>query len=228
MSTLLRTSAIAAAAMLTISVYAQPRANTWYGKADMGGAIVQDTELREFFGPVPGNNEVKFDPGVRFGLAGGYNFTEWFALEGEFGMSWNGVDKMGDANPVDATLISVPFMMNARFQLPNPTRIRPYIGAGVGGSSSVLDMDHLEYQANGEDWEVWGSASDVTFAWQAFAGVQFEVNEQLNIGIEYHYIWTDAPEFDIDWGWYHNVYRDYLSMDDIETHTLSLVVSYTF
>jgi opacity protein-like surface antigen len=221
---LLRASAIVAAAMLTVSGYAQPRANTWYGKADLGGAIVQDTKVKDLFGPVAGDNEVKFDPGVRFGLGAGYNFTEWFALEGELGMSWNDVDKLGDANPVDAMLISVPFMVNARFQLPNPTRIRPYIGAGVGGSSSVLDMDRLDYG----NVRVYGSASDVTFAWQGFAGVQFEVNENLNIGLEYHYIWTDSPQFDIDWGWYWNAPRDYLTLDDIETHTLSVVVSYTF
>src|SRR5205807_6447818 len=57
----------------------------WYLKADLGGNVTLDTNLKEFFGEVTPGSKVKFDPGVRVGFAGGYSLTDWFAAEGEIG-----------------------------------------------------------------------------------------------------------------------------------------------
>src|ERR1051326_8099623 len=75
-------AAVCAAALLQpLSTFSQIPG--LYFRADGGGNITRDTELKEFFGPVTQGSKVKFDPGPRFGFAGGYFFTDWFALEGE-------------------------------------------------------------------------------------------------------------------------------------------------
>jgi opacity protein-like surface antigen len=190
----------------------------------LGGSLVNDTELEELFGPVSGDNEVQFDPGLRLGFAGGYNLTDWFAAEFELGMTYNNVDKLGEASSFDAMYINVPYMVNVKLQLPNPSRLRPYVGAGVGGASSIMDIEHLYYG----DAYITGSASDVTFAWQGFAGVELDLNENMSIGVEYRYVWTAGPEFDIDWGYYYSIETDLMAFDDIQTHSVSLLFNYRF
>src|ERR1700730_18548603 len=68
-------------ALLTAALPAWGQATKFDVKADVGGNITQDTNLREFFGPVAPGTKVKFDPGFRAGLGGGYNVTDWFAGE---------------------------------------------------------------------------------------------------------------------------------------------------
>jgi opacity protein-like surface antigen len=224
MKALLRPAILLFAVILAFHAHAQPRANTWYGKADAGGSWIKNTELKEVFGPVVPNAEVEFNPGVRFGLGAGYNVTEWFAAEAEIGMNWNEIDSMTGATRLDAMFINVPFLVNAKLQLPNATRFRPYVGAGIGGASSVLDIDELEYGPA----RIWGSASDVTFAWQGFAGVQYDFNDRFSLGVEYRYLWSDSPSFDIDWGWYWNISGRSTQFGDIETHSVSLTFQYQF
>lgn len=203
---------------------AQVLPNTWYGKADLGGSWVGDTELHEVFGPVVPGAEVSFDPGVRFGLGFGYNVTEWFAAEAELGMIWNEIDEMTGASYVDARLLNVPFLVNAKLQWPNASVVRPYVGAGAGGASSVLDIDDLHY---GNAF-FWGSASDVTFAWQGFAGVQFELGQNMSLGVEYRYLWSESPSFDADWGFFAPLRSRQTRFGDIETHSISLAFNYQF
>src|SRR5689334_11541963 len=98
-----------------------------YVKGDLGGNITQDTDLKEFFGPVTPGSKVKFDPGVRFGVAAGYWITDWFAAEGETGIMANNIKSITEASRADATFSNVPFLANLRIQVPN-ARFSPYIG----------------------------------------------------------------------------------------------------
>src|SRR5262245_15578792 len=92
----------------------------FYVKADAGGNITQDADLKEFFGPVFPDSKVKFNAGPRFAVGGGYQFTSWFALEGEVGFLDNKVDSITGASEVhDTWFINVPFLANAKFQWPN-------------------------------------------------------------------------------------------------------------
>lgn len=213
-----------ALSLTATTVQAQTLANTWYGKVDAGVSIVGDTQLKELFGPVIGDNSVEFDPGARFGVTAGYNFCEWFAAEGEIGMMWNEVSKMGNATRMDAMFYNAPFMVNAKFQLPNPSRVRPYVGAGVGGAGATMDINHLTYG----DTRISGTASDFVFAWQGFGGVLFELNENMSVGVEYRYVRSQGPDFDIDWGWFSNIETERMSFGDIETHAISLLFNYNF
>jgi len=44
---------------------------------------------------------------------------------------------------VDAALYQVPFMANAVITVPTRTPLTPYGGFGLGGTSSIIDADHI-------------------------------------------------------------------------------------
>ena len=188
----------------------------FYAKVDVGGGVTMDTELESFFGPVSSGSEVKFDPGLRLGMAAGYQFTDWFALEAEIGGMYTKIDEMTGATHLDAWFSSIPFLVNARFQYRNASPITPYIGAGVGGAASIIDMDYIELDGVGTS----GWSSDTVFAWQAFAGLQYNLNEQMSLAIEYHFVWTDAPSWESDYSY--GAHNDSISFGQIESHSLSL------
>lgn len=192
-----------------------------YVKGDLGGNITQDTDLKEFFGPVTPGSKVKFDPGVRFGVAAGYWITDWFAAEGETGIMANNIKSITEASRADATFSNVPFLANLRIQVPN-ARFSPYIGAGAGGSASVLDTDRITINGTTMD----GSDSDTVFAYQGFAGVKYQINEQMWAGIEYRYFATDRPEWQADFAF--GTESDKVRFGGARTHSLSLTFSYSF
>src|SRR4051812_10556000 len=76
----------------------------FYFRADLGGTLTGDTELKEFFGPVSSGSKVKFDPGARAGFAAGFQLTEWFAPEIETGVMANSIDSITEASRADAVL----------------------------------------------------------------------------------------------------------------------------
>ncbi len=201
-----------------------------YMRVDAGGTLVQDTDLREFFGPVIPGSKVTFDPGFRLGLDFGYNFNEWAALEGEVGMLYNDISKIGGAYHSDASLLNMPLLLNLRFQWPNRSRLKPFIGVGVGGMESLLDMNDVSYTNFGSPTvrHISGNATDFVFACQGFAGVRFELNEQLGLSLEYRYLHASSPSFDIDWGWFWNVYTTQAKFGTLDAHLISLALDYQF
>ena len=194
----------------------------FYVKADVGGGVTMDTDLNAFFGPVAPGSKVEFNPGLRYGLAAGYQFTHWFALEAEFGSMVTKIDQITDATQVDAWFSSVPFLVNARFQYQNSSPLTPYIGAGIGGAASILDMDYVEVNGYG----VTGTASDAVFAWQAFAGLQYNLNDRMSIAVEYRFLWTDSPSWESDY--YYGSYNSNIRFGQIQSQSLSLAFRYRF
>src|SRR6266704_6127235 len=111
---------------LLSAVPAQGQQGRFYVRGDLGGNLTQDTDLKEFFGPVAPGTKVKFDPGFRFGIAGGYQVTDWFAAEAELGWMDNNINSITGASEVhDAWFVNVPFLANAKFQWPNRTPLTP-------------------------------------------------------------------------------------------------------
>src|SRR5215469_5647641 len=60
----------------------------FYVGADLGGTVMLDSKVNEFFGPI-GPTKVRFDPGIRSGFVGGYQLCDWFSVEGETGVYAN-------------------------------------------------------------------------------------------------------------------------------------------
>lgn len=179
----------------------QPTANGPAGKGyfwgGAGPAWTEDADLDEFAGDPVSEGELHFNTGIRFELGGGYHITDWLAAEFETGVIYNSVDSVdaaGLSSGGELDLSQVPMLVNVVFSLPNETGFVPYVGGGVGGAFSVLYADYFALGPNTAD----GSFSDVVFAWQGFAGLRYDFNENMSLGATYKYFAAESPTWEAD------------------------------
>jgi opacity protein-like surface antigen len=210
---------------LAVGGTARAQAQRFYFNADLGGNWMPKTDLKEFFGPVPSGSQVEFDPGVRAGAAVGFNFTDWFATEAQLGLYANEIKSISHADVVhDATLVNVPLFLNAKLQYANRSRCTPYAGVGAGFTTSILDADYL--QVNRITFS--GSDADAVFAWQAFGGLRFSLNERMSLGVEYRYFNTDSPRWSGDTFYGGPFLSDSLRIGRVQTHSVSVMFQVHF
>ena len=172
----------------TLAAFAEEQLQGPYVGGDLGMALTDDVKLRQFPG-ASGNGKVEFDPGVRLSLNGGWRFNNWFRAGGEFGIISHTIDG------ADAAMSQMPLLANVEFQLPNRSRILPFIGGGPGFSVSVIDIDD-DFLNDGDFVD--GSAADAVFAWQAYAGVRFRINGSMSVGAVYKYFEADESSWDVE------------------------------
>ncbi len=180
-----------------------------YIGADLGVALTSDARLRQFPGTV-GGSKVEFDPGLRLSLNGGWRFADWVRAGGEFGVISQTI------KGADASFAHFPLMANVELQMPNKTRLVPFIGGGPGVSISTIAID--DDSLNGGDL-VDGSAADAVFAWQAYAGLRYNFNDWMSLGAVYKYFAADATSWD--------VHRTATDIRFGRTHTHSVGVSFS-
>lgn len=151
-----------------------------YFRLEAGPSIEQDIRLKSIDGFATPDAKIKLDPGARFNLVGGYSFYDWFAVEAEAGMLYNSLNKLtgpaGESDIEDINLWQVPFLINVVFTLPLRSPIKPYIGVGGG---------ELWSMAEGPDVR---SDDDFALAYQGQAGVNYFINEQMDIGLGYKFL----------------------------------------
>jgi len=173
--------------ILVFSAMAEEEYQGPFVGADFGIALTSDTRLKEFPG-VSGRHNVRFDPGARLSLDGGWRFTDWFRAGGEFGVISHSI------KGADASLVEFPLMANLEFQIPNKSRVVPFFGGGPGVSISVFDIDH-DNLAGGDFVD--GSTADAVFAWQAYGGARFRINDSMSVGLVYKYFEADSTTWDV-------------------------------
>jgi len=195
----------------------------FYVAADAGAAVTVDTDLEEFFGvPLAPNSELTFDPGFRLGVRGGYGVTDWFDAEVETAIMVNNIDSATGATEADGSLANFPLLINARFQCPAFHRVSPYFGGGLGFSSTILSADELIIGTTALD----GNTAGIAFAYQAFAGIRFAINERMGLSLEYHYFATTDVEMDADVSV--GVPSDELKIGGTATHAATIAFDYRF
>ena len=212
--------AICLAGLVLVSpVASNAQIDKLYIKADAGGNWTRKTDLKEFFGEslTPGS-KVKFDPGGRFGVAAGYQLTDWFSPEVETGIMANSIHSITDASRVDAVFSNVPLLGNIRIQCPLWERFRPYLGGGAGASFPVLDADRITIGGT----SIHGSDADAVFAYQAFGGLRFKLNDRMGLGLEYHYFHAEGARWEADFT------SDKMHLGATETHVVSIAFDFHF
>jgi len=140
--------------------------------------------------------DIKFDTGWGIGLTGGYDFGTW-RLEGELAYRANDVKEFSDSTgsfPLDGDVSSTVLMLNAYydFRTISPSVI-PYIGAGIGAAFVSADVTDPDPVFGGQVLD----DDDTVFAYQLIAGVAFPVSKQLTIDLNYRYLGTTDPAFEI-------------------------------
>jgi opacity protein-like surface antigen len=195
----------------------------FYVTADAGAVVTVDTQLKEFFGtPLLPNSQISFDPGFRLGVRGGYGVTDWFDAEVETGIMANNISSVTGATETDASLANIPFLLNARFHCPALHRVSPYFGGGLGGSSTILSANDLVINGTSMD----GSTAGIVFAYQAFAGVRFAINERMGLSLEYHYFATTDSTMSA--GVTVGTGSDEVKLGGTSSHTATIAFDYRF
>jgi len=210
--------AIAALSTTAALNAAHAQETRFYIRGDVGGTWSPDAELKEFFGSTGGGRSVEFDPGARFGIAGGYQLTDWFAPEIQTGFMAAGIHSITDADRVDAVFSQAPLLGNLRFQWPTQCRFTPYAGGGAGVSFSTLAVDDIVLDGTRID----GSEVDAVFAYQAFGGIRYQLNDRMGLSLEYRYFASCAPEWEAD-----NLPGE-IRFGEIETHSVSIAFDFKF
>jgi opacity protein-like surface antigen len=166
----------------------------FYVNADAGVSFAEDVNLRQFVVRTPGA-KVKLEPGGRLSAAGGYNFNDYIGAQIETGLIYNEVKSVTGARHVDASLGHVPLLADVVLRYDKPDcKWVPYAGAGAGGDISVIDLDDVR-APNGSIVD--GAGSAAVFAWQAFAGLRYKLNDKMSIGGGYKFFSAGSPTWDV-------------------------------
>lgn len=180
-------SAVAALALFVPASSGEERPGPYFNAA-LGGSVAADTKLREFPNAPPGG-KVKFDPGVALDVGGGFKFNEWLLVGGQTGVLINGIKGS------DAALTQVPMLANLELRFPNNSPLVPFIGGGPGMAFSSITLNHDNLNGGSD---VDGSDSTAVFAWHAYGGIRYKINEKMSIGVSYRYFWAEKPEWEVD------------------------------
>jgi opacity protein-like surface antigen len=225
---LLSSTLLAGLACIALVPFASAGAETnelskLYLRADLGAAWMENATLQEFLGYVPPGSTVKFDPGIRVGISVGYEFTDWFAAEGQIGIDSCQIDSIsGGSHLNDASVTTVPYLLNVRLQLPGHPRFTPYIGGGGGFAISVLYTDNLNVNGTTLD----GTSATAIWAYQAFGGLRYDINSKMSVSVEYHYTGTSAPDWEIDST--AGTQTDNVKFGDLAIQSVSAAFTYRF
>jgi opacity protein-like surface antigen len=211
------------------SVTAQAQDSGPYLKAEVGPTLTEDVTMRDFLGL--GGGKIEFDPGMRFGVGGGYSFADWVAIGGETGVSFNYIDNISGnfRGEGDSSIGQVPLLANIVFKLPNKTGLVPFVGAGAGVSFAYFHADDLVFDdpaVSGDETIVDGSEGDAVFAWQLFGGVKYALNDRMSLGLSYKYLHAESPDWEAE-----DVFTGLdseISVGDLNTHAVTFIFTFKF
>jgi opacity protein-like surface antigen len=156
--------------------------SNWYFKGEAGPSFVNNitTTSTDLFGTTR-TTKSSFKTGFRFDVDGGYQFNDSWALEAELGFIYNTVDFSNSAGTTSPAPYQLPFLVNGIYTLPLDWRVKPYVGAGLG--LVVTGLNEL---------------GDVNGAGQLLAGVKYEVNERIDVGLGYKFLITTEHDWSSD------------------------------
>jgi opacity protein-like surface antigen len=139
------------------------------------------------------------DTGFVLGGAIGTNLDNWvngLKVEMEVSYRRNDVggtwtnDNASDAGFIDANLSTFAIMANAWYEIGIGSKVRPYVGGGVGWARTQADIAFVATTgSSGSDQE-----ENAGFAWQLGLGMNYEVAPDVDVGIGYRYF--VGPRFD--------------------------------
>jgi opacity protein-like surface antigen len=173
----------------------------------LGSSIARDTTVSSFDSQTGDSfsDQVTFNPGIYVGGTGGYNFG-FLRLEGELSYRNAEIDKVTDTlngnrfRNVEGNLGAFATMFNVFIDIPNPSRVTPYLGGGVGFSSLYLS-DTTGYDSRptvARRVPLYDASNDTVFAYQVGGGIDIAINSRFSLDIGYRYFITDKANLDTD------------------------------
>lgn len=182
---------VAAGLFLALPTAAQAQ---WYVGADAGVNFAQDSDIKFKDGTSSGST-ASADTGYALQVHGGYAFKPFsFAtprVEAEIGYRNSGLESLTDVNDASGDTSSLSLMANGVLSfLPNRAW-HPFVGAGIG-----MSRISAEWKVNNNKVV---DDSDWVFAYQAFAGVSYDLSKNWELSAQYRYFGTQDGDFaDVD------------------------------
>jgi opacity protein-like surface antigen len=193
---------------MTLIVPEVASAENFYVAVRGGPGWTEDKDL----GPVGETDVFTFGTGFTGGGAVGYSFPFGLRVEGEVGYLYaplkhdNGVD-------VDGSTKSFQLMANAYYDLKLAALgpFKPYVGFGIGGAR--VNHDH-EFFSDSRGIKIAIDEWRTAFAYQARAGIGYDVNQWLDLSLGYRYLHIDGDT--------RNVLGRSISFGSINNHSVEL------
>ncbi len=175
----------------------------WYFGGEGGWTDLESPQS----GPVTGHGttqlsrfNLKFDDGFNAGARFGYEWGPW-RLEEEFRYTKNGtIDEKTQPvppgpgfRPASGARYTYALMTNAIYDFNIGMPFTPHLGAGVG-----VVIQHDSWNALPPPIVPSGlcaNATDVTFGYQAIAGIRYNINNYMTFDLDYRYLATTDPTF---------------------------------
>jgi len=183
----LTTSTASAAVMMTLATPVFAQDGPYFGL--YGGAnFVEDSD-------VEGGGEADLDTGTVFGGVLGYSHgldrmglnNINFRPELDLGYRTNELDSLSGGGNLDGDFDTFHAMANTWFDY-EIGRFKPYVGGGLGVAVVSLDDAQLNNTPVGDD-------EDTVFAYQAGAGVAYQLMRQWEVSVDYRFFETEDPTF---------------------------------
>ncbi|NBR70981.1 MAG: hypothetical protein EBT75_02610 [Proteobacteria bacterium] len=177
-----------------------------YTRVDLGFGFVNNLESSQTLTGyvLPGitgslaNPSISINPGVRFDVSPGFNFTDWLGLELSGGILYNGLDHLngngtltldggtevigGGGLSLTGRYIQVPVLLSSVFRWPGQGRWKPYLSTGFGFAYSQLQITQVDNTQTSDQFEeAYSPAFSVGsgFIWQVSDAVDFDVAYKL-------------------------------------------------
>jgi hypothetical protein len=150
------------------------------------------------------NQDARMEMGPGFAAHGGLGetFSRYVSAELLGGFYYHNVDQFtmvgGVPRGLDADLMQAPVMVNLVLQFPLRSRLTPVLGGGAGAVFSWLDVDDQISTGTGSVLRVEGSSTEVTFAYQAFAGLRYRHGDGASVSLTYRFTGSGSPTWGLE------------------------------
>ena len=202
--------AAASVAMLaTPAIASADDTEGWYLRANLGYGTHQDIDLE---GDVTSDfgNGIQSEGNAAMSFGVGYDFSNNWRVEVDGDSLWTDNGSISGLTDSTAKLRTTSTMLNAIYDFDDFNGWAPYLGAGAGLVRSKLDATARSVQRapispalnnacptiiSGPNSFCRVSDSDVSFGWQALAGLGYRISDHIIWDTHYSYQDVSSPDF---------------------------------
>ena len=185
-----------------------------YVRTDLGFGFVNNLESSQTLtgNVLPGlhgtlsNPSISINPGVRFDVVPGFNFTDWFGVELSGGILYNGLDHLNGNGTVTlsggtetvgpgglsltGTYLQVPVLVSSVFRWPGQGRWKPYLSTGFGFAYTQLQITQVDNTQTSDEFE-----EQYSPAFSVGSGFLWQVSDNVDFDVLYKLLGVINPEY---------------------------------
>jgi opacity protein-like surface antigen len=185
-----------------------------YVRTDLGFGFVNNLESSQTLtrNVLPGlhgtlsNPSISINPGVRFDVVPGFNFTDWLGVELSGGILYNGLDHLNGNGTVTlsggtetvgpgglsltGTYLQVPVLVSSVFRWPGQGRWKPYLSTGFGFAYTQLQVTQVDNTQTSDEFE-----EQYSPAFSVGSGFMWQVSDNVDFDVLYKLLGVINPEY---------------------------------